>query len=315
MRRMIVLAVLIVAGLVVALPFMLVERTPRSDDTEETMIRVYLYEDGRTAEMTMTDYLIGAVAAEMPAAFAQEALCAQAVATRTYAAAHMKRYGGTGYRDADISTDHRLHQAYINEEKQREKWGADYDRYHEKICRAVRATAGEVMTYDGKLIRAFYHSMCGGHTASAQEVWDTPLPYLVSVECTWEQDAPRRLEEKKIPFTELAAILGQDAVTMATSADGADVVRIVNRTESGRADLVRIGGQNYAGTQLRTKLGLRSADFSAQASADGIVFTTVGYGHGVGLCQYGAGGMAKEGYSYRDILRHYYRGINIERLR
>lgn len=314
MKRMILIVILGLTVLVVAIPLMLSERDERAKGEDEGSIRVYLHEEVRTVEMTMEDYLVGALAAEIPASFEGEALRAQAVAARTYAATHMKKYGGAGYREADISTDYRVHQAYIGEDGQRKKWGAEYETYHAKLRQAVRATAGEVMTYDGKPVRALYHSMCGGRTASAQEVWDTPIPYLVSVECSWDQEAPRYRETRSISFTELAAMLGQEAVAITVSAEGAEAVRVVNRTESGRADLVRIGGQNYAGIDLRNKLGLRSANFSAQATDDGVIFITVGYGHGVGMCQYGAGGMARAGYSYKDILRHYYRGVTIEPL-
>lgn len=313
-KRTILMMVMLLAGMMLVIPLMIIdtEREPvREDDGK---IRVYLHEEGRIEEMTMDDYLIGALAAEMPAAFDKEALKAQAVAARTYAAQHMVRYGGSGYKGADISTDYRVHQAYISDEKQREKWGDAYETYREKIRLAVQDTAGEVAVYDGKLIRALYHSSCGGRTASSQEVWDKALPYLVSVRCDWDSDAPRYREEKRIPFTEIVASLGEEAAVMAASASGSEVVRVVNRTESGRADLVRIGGQNYAGHDVRGKLSLRSANFTARADGDGIIFATVGYGHGVGLCQYGANGMAKVGYSYRDILTHYYQGITIEPL-
>lgn len=312
MKRMILITILLLAGMMLVIPLVIVdtERTSLREDTET--IHVYLHEENRIEEMTIDDYLIGALAAEMPAAFEDEALKAQAVAARTYAVQQMTRYGGNGYKGADISTDYRIHQAYIGEAKQREKWGDKYDAYHEKLRHAVKATAGEVATYDGKLIRALYHSSCGGRTASSQEVWDKALPYLVSVRCDWDADAPRYREEQHVSFADIIANLGENAVTMTASADGTDIVQVVNRTESGRADLVRIGGQNYAGFDIRAKLALRSANFTARADKDGILFTTIGYGHGVGLCQYGANGMAKAGHSYRDILAHYYQGIAIQ---
>ncbi len=313
-KRTILMMVLLLMGMMLIIPLMIIdtEREPMRED--DGKISVYLHEEDRIEEMTMNDYLIGALAAEMPAAFDEEALKAQAVAARTYAAQHMVRYGGNGYKSADISTDHRVHQAYISDVKQREKWGDAYTSYREKIRLAVENTAGEVAVYDGRLIRALYHSSCGGRTASSQEVWDKALPYLVSVRCDWDSDAPRYREEKRISFIDIVGSLGEEAAVMAASANGGEVVRIVNRTESGRADLVRIGGRNYAGHDVRGKLALRSANFTAKADGDGIIFTTVGYGHGVGLCQYGANGMAKAGYSYRDILAHYYQGIAIQTL-
>lgn len=314
-KRTIFMTALLLIGMMLVIPLAIIDTERGTMKEDEGTIRVYLHEEGRIEEMTMDDYLVGALAAEMPAAFDSESLKAQAVAARTYAAQHMMRYGGSGYKGADVSTDYRVHQAYINDAKQREKWGDKYDTYREKLCHAVRDTAGEVATYDGKLIRALYHSSCGGRTASSQEVWDKALPYLVSVRCDWDSDAPRYREEKRIAFADIVANLGEEAAVMAASADGSEVVHIVNRTESGRADLVRIGGQNYAGHDIRGKLSLRSAKFTAKVDEDGIVFTTVGYGHGVGMCQYGANGMAKAGYSYRDILSHYYQGITIQPLK
>lgn len=311
-KRTILTAVLLLVGMILVIPLAIIdtEREPMRGD--EGKINVYLHEEDRIEEMSMDEYLIGALAAEMPAAFETEALKAQAVAARTYAIQQMVRYGGGGYKGADISTDYRVHQAYIGDAKQREKWGDAYESYREKLRLAVRDTAGEVASYDGKLIRALYHSSCGGCTASSQEVWDKALPYLVSVRCDWDSDAPRYREEKRVSFADIAANLGEAATVMTASADGGEIVRVVNRTESGRADLVRIGEQNYAGHDVRDKLALRSANFTARADGDGIIFSTVGYGHGVGLCQYGANGMAKAGYSYRDILLHYYRGISVQ---
>ncbi|MBO5245290.1 MAG: stage II sporulation protein D [Selenomonadales bacterium] len=311
MRRNIIMAVLFLAGMMVIVPYMIVDTNGRIRAESEMTIRVWLHEQGRIEEMSMTDYLIGAVSAEMPAAFEEEALRVQAVAARTYAMQQMAAYGGSGYNGADISTDHRVHQAYMNEEQCREKWGVEYERYHAKVRRAVESTAGEVAVYDGSLIRALYHSTCGGRTASSAEVWGRAVPYLVSVQCDWDAQAPRRQEVQRVAIDEVADKLGIEAAVMTAGADGSETVQVIARTESGRIESVRIGEKTYAGSDVRAKLGLRSTNFTAHTESDSLVFTTIGYGHGAGLCQYGADGMAKAGYSYRDILAHYYQGIDI----
>lgn len=313
-KRDIIAAMLLLAGMMVIVPYMIVDTNGRMRAESDMTIRVWLHEEERIEEMTMTDYLVGALSAEMPAAFEQDALKAQAVAARTYAAQQMVRYGGSGYNGADISTDYRIHQAYLSEAQCREKWGAEYDRYHAKVRSAVEETAGEVAVWEGELIRALYHSTCGGRTASSAEVWGKPLPYLVSVACDWDTDAPRRQEEQRIPLADVAAGLGIDASVMTAGALGAETVHIISRTESERVESIRIGTKTCTGKDIRAKLGLRSANFTAHSEGGDIVFTTIGYGHGVGLCQYGANGMAKAGRSYRDILAHYYRGAEITSL-
>ncbi|KYZ76346.1 stage II sporulation protein SpoIID [Anaerosporomusa subterranea] len=281
-------------------------------------IKVYLHEEDRIVDMDLEEYVQGVVAAEMPAEFHVEALKAQAVAARTFAVKHMGAFGGSGYADkpgADITTDFRQAQgqAWISQEKMKQRWGAaGYQKYWPKINQAVDGTRSMVVVFQGQPINAVFHSTSGEKTASAKEVWGYDFPYLRSVACTWDQQSPRYLDVKAYSLDELDKRLGTDVKTAAVSTGG-QVAQVLDKTESGRVDKVRIGGIIFAGQQVREKLELRSNTFSIRQGEAGLEFITTGYGHGVGLCQYGANGMAKEGKTYKDILTYYYSGVTVEK--
>ncbi|MGI6575452.1 MAG: stage II sporulation protein D [bacterium] len=283
-------------------------------------IKVFLEQTGNLVEMPLEDYLVGVVAAEMPADFALEALKAQAVAARTFALHRMILFGGTGCErnqmGADVCTDPAHCQGWLSEEELYEKWGiVRYAGYREKISQAVMATAGLVMTYDHQLIDASYHSTCGGHTEDAAVVWGRDVPYLVGVPCPYDADSPRFQEQLSLPVTEVAAILETEvAVPVAGGLGTIADLEVLERTSTGRVLQLRAGEKTFSGNEIRTLLGLRSTHFTWRLEGDSLVFNTIGYGHGVGMCQYGANGMAKAGSSFQEILQYYYTGIAIELL-
>lgn len=286
---------------------------------EDLTIKVYMHDIKQIVAMNLEDYVKGVVAAEMPAEFEPEALKVQAVAARTYAAKHMAVFGGTGlsqYPGADVSTDHNDSQAWLNETALRTKWGANYAKYWRKVSQAVNETQGLIITYNGQPINAVFHSTSGDHTASAEEVWGFDYPYLKSVACSWDQKSPRYHDTKEITFAELEARLGVEAGILAAAQSGgsANIARIIDRTASGRVSKARIGSKTLTGQEIRQKLELRSSWFSVQPAADKLIFTTIGYGHGVGLCQYGANGQAKENRNFRQILTYYYTGVAIKNI-
>ncbi|MDR3562512.1 MAG: stage II sporulation protein D [Negativicutes bacterium] len=286
---------------------------------EDITVRVYIAEESRIVEMSLEDYVKGVVAAEMPAEFELEALKSQAVAARTYAAKNMTLFGGSGLADqpnADVSTDPHQGQAWVSSTQLRNRWGTlNYDRYWNKVSRAVDETRGLVVIYNGEMINAVFHSTSGDRTASAKEVWGFDYPYLKSVTCTWDKKSPRYSDNKEYTLTELEQRLGPDAGVIAAAQTGnSSIAQIIDRTESGRVDKIRLGSQTLSGQSLRQKLDLRSTNFSMDIRGDKIVFKTIGYGHGVGLCQYGANGMAKEGQDFRQILTYYYTGVAIKNI-
>jgi stage II sporulation protein D len=322
MKKLLAFMVGVVIVSVIMIPFMVIsvvnlgafEKGDNEADVfkgEEPSIAVYIPEQNKIVKMKLEEYVKGVVAAEMPGEFEMEALKAQAVASRTLAVKSMKRFGGSGLKDhqgADISADYHESQAWISKEELKERWGKNYDAYWEKVNQAVEQTRGMVLTYNGELIQAVFCSTCGGRTASAKEVWGADIPYLVSVPCTWDQKSPRYSDKKEFTLAEIEQKLGPETgVVAAVNSGRQEVAKLLDTTESGRVAKIRIGSKVFSGIELREKLGLRSTNFSVEMKNDKFVFKTIGYGHGVGMCQYGANGMAKEGKTFRQILAYYYR--------
>ncbi len=263
-------------------------------------------------EMDLERYLVGVVRAEMPASFELEALKAQAVAARTYTLYKLQTGGNHG-GTADICTDHACCQAYIREDQARANWGEAADANEVKVETAVRETDGQAALYGGVPILAVFHSSSAGLTRSAGEVWLNDLPYLQAVTSPESGDrVPNyysRVEFTKedlrgkllsaFPAADLSGGMGgwfQNPI-----ADGAGSVATVS-----------VGGVTAKGTQVRAALGLRSACFTWEVQEDKMVFFVTGYGHGVGLSQYGANAMAAAGADYREIVTHYYTGVTVE---
>ena len=316
------LAALFLLPLAVIVPFRaeLFDREPPVDETEgapfvsgeldaRTTLKVL---DGDTVvEMDLGTYLVGVVRAEMPASFHQEALKAQAVAARTYTL-HKIQSGGNHGEQADICTDSTCCQAYISEERARANWGGDADDYEAKVETAVKETDGQAILYGGVPILAVFHSSSAGLTRAAGEVWLNDLPYLQAVESPEETDRIPNYYSR-VEFT--AAECKEKLLAAFPEADLSGPVSgwLQNAVtdSAGSVETVEVGGVAVRGTQLRTILGLRSACFTWEAEGEKLVFYVTGYGHGVGLSQYGAGKMAEEGADYREILTHYYTGATV----
>ena len=281
---------------------------PGDIDSAET---VRVLDDGTVQEMTLANYLVGVVRAEMPASFEREALRAQAVAARTYTLYKIKNGGNHG-DTADVCTDPKCCQAYISEEAARSNWGAKADDYEAKIEDAVYSTDGQAILYDGQPILAAFHSSSPGYTRSAGEVWLTDLPYLQSVSSPEKGDAiPNyysRAEFTAEDFKKrvLAAYPEADlSGAMSCWLTGAVT------DSSGSIETVKVGGVTVKGGSLRSALGLRSACYEWEVQSKKLVFFVTGFGHGVGMSQYGANQMAKDGSDYEDILTHYYTGVTV----
>lgn len=252
-------------------------------------------------------YLIGVVAAEMPAAFEPEALKAQAVAARSYAI-YCAASGRHADAEADVCTDSGCCQAWISEEAMRTNWGESFEANYEKISAAVEETEGEYLVYGGAAIFAAFHSSSAGRTEDCGAIWNS-VPYLVSVESPeTEENVPNfisRVELSPLDFrdTVLHAESGADF-----SGEESEWIGDIVRDESGRVDHAVIGGVSLRGTELRSLFSLRSTNFTLEYDGVNFIFTVSGFGHGVGMSQYGAAVMAAEGAGYREILAHYYPG-------
>lgn len=264
-------------------------------EEKKTMVTIYR-SNGTVIQKELEDYIVGVVAVEMPASFNIEALKAQSVIARTYALKKISR--------GEVLTDTVSTQEFINESEMKTKWGSDYSKYYNKIKIAVSATKGQYITYNGQYIDAVYHSTSNGKTEDAVNVWGNSIPYLKSVDSSWDKSASSYLKINNKEFNTVMNILG---ININENTE----ISILSRNESGRVSEVKIGDYIYSGIELRNKLGLRSTDFDISVENGNLTIITRGYGHGVGMSQYGANGMANAGYSYKDIIKHYYTGVKI----
>ena len=285
---------------------------------DDMTINVYDTEKEQLVTMGLEEYIVHVTAGEMPASYESEALKAQSIAARTYAVRKMVQLGGTGcsaHEGADVCTSSAHCQAYMSEERMAETWGADTELYLEKICNAVEDTASLVMTYNGEYIDALYHASSGGRTEDSVNVFGGDLPYLVGVESPNEGTGAGNVAEKTISYEDAAdAILAEYPNAGITADTLRDNMEILSRFESGRVEALKIGNVQITGQQARSLFGLNSANFTIAFGDSEMTFHTSGYGHGVGMSQAGANAMAREGSDFREILTHYYTGIEIEKI-
>ena len=271
--------------------------TSSNNTTNSSVSEITVYRsNGSVINLNMTDYLIGVVSSEMPASFNFEALKAQSVLARTYALKAKQ----TGKKLTDtVST-----QSYIDMDQMKNKWGKSFNTYYNKIKNAVENTNGEYLSYNGNYIEALYHSTNNGKTESSLDVFGNYYPYLISVSSEYDKNASSYLRTINMPLDTISNKLGLNL-------NNDSVISILSYTDGGNIKEININGNNFSGKKVRELLGLRSADFDISISDNNANITTRGYGHGVGMSQYGANGMANAGYSYKDILSHYYPGTTL----
>ena len=276
-------------------------------------ISVFRSDTGEVTDMPFGEYLKGVVAAEMPASFNDEALKAQAVAARSYTLTRMQGYKRDGtppeHNGAMTCTDSTHCKAWLSEETLRKQWGASYDTYWKKISDCVDATMGVVMTYDGNLVNAVFHSTSSGTTENAKDVWGGNVPYLVSVQSEGEELSPKYEDSVTLTIDEFKnKVLA--AYPEAVWDDG-ELIRDITRSEAGGITTLVTGGVTIKGTQWRTMFGLRSTNVDFSYEGDTVTMHTKGNGHGVGMSQYGANYLAGTGMGYADILKKYYTGVEV----
>lgn len=261
------------------------------EEKEETIIAVKS-EDG-IENIDLEEYVLGVIAGEMPASFHEEALKAQAISARTYAVYKMKN----SQTDYDVVTDI-TNQVYIDTDKMQEMWGENFQGYYEKIKNAVSSTQDLIMTYNGEVICSMYFSSTNGYTEDAQLVFGTSQEYLKSVY------SPETSSEVTKEFSQ-----NEFCQKLNISCNEIKISNI-EKSSSGRINSISINNKTFKGTELRNLLGLRSTDITIE-TGENITITTKGYGHGVGMSQYGANTLANEGKTYEEILKYYYQNINI----
>ncbi len=328
--RKICLYIIAMIVIIIFIPFIFVrnfvvvqeEVTQNAEHVEKPItINVYLTDQKKIVKMNIEDYLVGVVAAEMPASFQPEALKAQAIAARTYALGRAaKLYGSseTAHKGADVCTSPAHCQAWISKETAMRRWGLFSSfKYWNKILKAVNDTKGQIIEYNGVIINPLFHSNSGGHTENVEDVWaGTAEPYLRGVESPGEDT-----------FSEYKSqiVMGQEEMVEKLKAfkpefelknkDIMSAVEIKKYSSGERIMEMKIGNITIKGTDFRKIFQLKSANFQLSELSHGkIAITTIGYGHGVGMSQCGADYMAKEGYTCSDILKYYYKGVTIKKI-
>ncbi len=254
---------------------------------------------GEIKKISAYDYVLGSVAAEMPGNYEKEALKAQAVACYTYAC-RKKYYSSENY---DITDNSKIDQSYLSYKELKEKWGDKYKENKEKIGECVKSVLGQVLIYENKPCLALYHAVSSGVTNSAKDVFGSDVKYLIPKDSSFDKNCEFYKKETFYPKQEIKDILKKEYKDIDFDTEA---VSKINKSDSGLVTDITLYGKNIEGYKLKTLLNLRSQTFDITVNENGFTFTTYGYGHGVGMSQYGAQCLAKSGSTYKEILMHYY---------
>ncbi len=271
--------------------------TIKQDINDENQKIIKLSYNEKILNIGLEDYIVGVVACEMPASFEFEALKALAVAARTFALYKLET--NKNYIMKSGTSD----QCYIDSDKMKNNWKENYTINYNKIKKAVDSTKGEYMTYNDEVIIAFYFSISNGYTENCENVFSQKLNYLQSVDSSWDKKYDYKETKTKISVNDFLSKLQINSKEI-KSID-------IDRSSTGRINTIKINDKNFKGTKFRTLLNLRSTDVDISYDNNYVYITTKGYGHGVGMSQYGANAMAEEGFKYDEILKYYYTGIKI----
>ena len=294
---------------VIFIPFLIVSLFIKTNEikfyySENMNVRVKRESKNIIEEVPFEDYVVGVLAGEMPVSFDLEALKAQAVAARTYV---MKKMSDNKDKEYDI-VDTVKNQVYVSNEELKEKWQGNYSERINKVKQAVLETKGEYLTYNGKIIEAFFFSTSVGKTENSEEIFSSAEPYLRSVDSSWDAEvSPVFSESNEFSLQEFYDKLNlkyQEKLN----------IKITETTSTGRIKKIKINNKNFTGSEVYSLLDIRSTFFTVEQVGSNVIVTTKGYGHGVGMSQYGALAMAKKGYKYDEILKHYYQGVDIEKI-
>lgn len=298
----------------------IMKKSEQDKDTYETVdstsptITVYNCSTNKTEKMDIETFLYGVVASEMSSDFSEEALKAQAVAARTYIIYKIENNITQGHNGADICTNSNHCQAYASYEELKNKKGDEWmNNSYPKIKQAVDDTKGHILTYDNKAILPLYFSTSSGKTENSEEVFSAQYPYLKSVSSPYEEQSPKYYTEKKINKNDFVNLLKKNYSSISISSENLNnTVKILDRTTAGSVNTIQVGNKKITGRNMRTIFGLNSSNFDLGFNSDTVIFKVKGYGHGVGMSQWGAEGMAQKNYKYDEILFHYYTDTQIK---
>jgi stage II sporulation protein D len=269
-----------------------------------TYIRVKRLNKDTIERIPLEVYITGVLAGEMPINFDLEALKAQAVASRSYA---LKRIEYNKDKEFDV-VDSVMNQVYLDDEYLHTAWGSNYIKNINKLRTAVNETIDEYLEYDGEVIDALFFSTSNGYTEDSGNIFNFTTPYLQSIESPWDKDVTDIYQTKKMSLTEFYKLLNLPYTKNLN-------IEILKRSKTKRILLLKINNNKFKGTEIYNKLSLKSTDFTIELYGDYVLITMIGYGHGVGMSQYGALGMAKEGYRYDEILNHYYKDTHLTKIK
>lgn len=291
-----------------------IETTSKSSDTttNDDSITVFLSNQNKNITMSEFEYVCGSVAAEMPLAYHEEALKAQAVACYTNCLRLKNSNNKEESNGADISNDISVHQGYITEDERKEKWGDDFNKYESKLRSIVTDVLGEYITYDEKICVAAFSAICTGTTETAENVWGSKTPYLVSVKSEGDKLSPTYSSTVTFSKSQFISIMKDLGVSIDSKADLTEIIGKPKATKAGTVLTIKINSKEVTGSNMRQAFSLRSPAFKITATENEVTFNVSGYGHGVGMSQYGADYMARQGSTYDEILKHYYKGVEIK---
>ncbi len=305
MKELALIWFMIVLILLLVIPFVALKGVFFFGEERGPEIVVYDHRQERVYQLEVEDYLLGVLGAEMPASFHIEALKAQAVVARTYVLRRLSEYGGQGpdpVTGAHITSNPLYDQEWMSGVALLARWGPGYLDYYHHLSQALEETRGQVLTHQGELIEALYHASAGGRTEDAYYLWENYYPYLQGVESPWDEGLPANMNNYSFCWEELAS-----------GFDLADPhhLEVLSRSPSGRVLVMELGERVISGQEFRSGLQLPSTLLNFDTVGNGVVVEARGHGHGVGMSQYGAEGMAREGYSYRAILDYYYQDVKL----
>lgn len=294
--------------IIIVIPYLIVNTFIKNEEinfqyVSNNFIRVKREKTNEIDEIPFEEYIVGVLAGEMPASFNLEALKAQAVAARSYA---LKKMDDNKNKDYDV-VDSIKNQVYLDEQELKNRWKNKYLENINKIKEAVIETKGEYLTYDDKIIEAFFFSTSNGKTENCEEVFVETLPYLKSVDSSWDKNSPSYNDTKEYNLNDFYKKLNLEYNEKLE-------INITKYTTTGSVKELIINGKTFKGTDVRYKLNLKSTYFTVKKDGTKVIITTKGNGHGVGMSQYGANGMAKNGYNYDEILKHYYTNVEIKKI-
>lgn len=296
---------------IIVLPFSTSERETKienvtiEEQADPFIVPVYRTGQKQVEKVPIEHYVAGVLSSEMPATFEIEALKAQAMAARTYIVKQLLSPPEINLPEGAAVTDTVHHQVFRNEEELRTLWGKDFNWKYERIIKAVRETEGQILAYEGEPITASFFSTSNGYTENAEDYWENELPYLKSVESPWDKKSPKFTTKQTMSVKEFSEKLTVDVPKQQ------DIAKVIERTAGNRIAKVEIGGKTFTGRDVREALELHSSDFAIVRKGNTIEINTKGYGHGVGMSQYGANGLAQKGKSAEEIVQYYYKGVDV----